>query len=77
MLTIKHIREDGIQNVFPASSALFIPSGVEQLSSVPQPRVELDGKGSMSYLTDGTVYVMNAEGKTVSKWPLSGTVYVD
>lgn len=77
MLTIKHIREDGVQNVFPASSALFIPSHAEQLSTIKQPRVELDGKGSMSYLCDGTVYVMNAEGKTVSKWPLSGTAFTD
>lgn len=67
--TIKHVTLEGHISIFPAKNAFVVPLGSQDIprGSDPLPdKVEFSGHDDVrSSLDAGTVYIMNAQGKTV------------
>jgi hypothetical protein len=63
MFSVKHIREDGTEQIYAGSSVMYYPGSVGNAASVTVPEA-----GCALY--SGTVYVMNDAGSTVSKYDL-------
>lgn len=81
MFTVKHISLSGIERVNLATEVTFWPqrdpgtsersiSGKEEI----RPRVDYtEPHGHSSYHIDGTIFVMNDKGATVSRWDLGAS----
>lgn len=72
-LTIKCLRQDGMFNIYPAQAVTFWPP----VEGTPQDRARVDfdmPDGVQGSFDRGTVYVMNASGKTVETIHLAENV---
>lgn len=68
-LTVKHIADDGRENVIPCSEARYYPQG----DGDGRKKVRLDGmdaETSHGEFDNGLVYVMNAHGATIARYNL-------
>ncbi len=83
MLAIKHVRMTGTE-IFLAQEVGFVPADQPKISNdltvdahPDQPMVwAIDEHGNRRELWNGTVYVMNNDGRTVDSWVLVPTVNV-
>lgn len=73
MLTVKHVKPDGCEEIHPAVRVHTIPRGVtvgdRGLVSVENDRGEIKHLGSDD---SGIFYVMNELGRTIAKYDLGG-----
>lgn len=67
-LTVKHIADDGRENIIPCSEARYYPKG----DGDDRKKVRLDGMDGNGHgeFDNGLVYVMNAQGATVAQYNL-------
>jgi hypothetical protein len=75
MLTVKHIRFDGAEEIGTTSRVLFYPSDTMRMfPDAPNPHLQgmvtLVSPNGTTDIHGGIVYVMNESGKTVSKYDL-------
>jgi hypothetical protein len=68
-LTVKCVRMDGMYDIWPAKSVTFWPTGAFGFANVEgESRVQVvfeQPDGTRGAYDRGTVYVMNASGKTI------------
>ena len=71
MMTIKHVARSGEEYVYATSHVNFVPTSALGLgSTTPDTLWHYGSEGDAQPITDGTVFVMNEHGKTVSKYEL-------
>lgn len=69
--TVKHIQESGHEDIYPAAKVSYQPTIGNWFSSC----FIDDGTGSsLQKIYGGTVFVMNEQGKTVSRYDLCAIV---
>ena len=65
-LTVKCIRQNGMFDIWPAQNVTFRPGLPGALTEFSRDRVQFEmPDGTLSGFDSGTVYVMNASGKTI------------
>jgi hypothetical protein len=74
MLTVKHIAVSGEEMIYPTPRVNFVPSTAKEAASNGDSLWIYDETGRAHELYGGTVYVMNENGKTVSRYDLGGWV---
>lgn len=73
MMTVKHITLSGEEFIYPTTHVNYVPSkALGGGADLPPDTVWIyPADHPAQPLTDGTVYVMNEHGKTVSRYELS------
>lgn len=79
-MTVKHIKISGEEHIYPTYSVTFTPKSVEAsrvqgaVSAPACDSVWIDNPdGGRQQLFGGTVFVMNEQGKTVSRYDLGAS----
>ena len=77
MMTVKHIHLCGLENIWPAKFVEFVPISAQSETTVVGPNRDfvrvITDTGEERELSEGTIFVMNANGRTVSRYDLSAT----
>ena len=78
MLSVKHITLSGCEFIYPCFSAEFRPAASKSPDpTCPAPRDSViaftDGHYVVAEFSDGTVFVMNESGKTISRYDLGAS----
>lgn len=73
MLTVKHISVTHHESIYECSRVTYHPKKEDAPGEFLEPQVFIEhpnGMGGGFFALGGRVYVMNNDGKTVSKWDL-------
>lgn len=74
MLTVKHIKLSGEEYVYATTHVNFVPAGIKNCAPSSDSLWIYDSKDGRAHeLIGGTVFVMNGNGTTVSRYDLGAS----
>lgn len=74
MLTVKHIRLSGAEDLYPSPTVRYSPGEDKQTHGHPATVWITKADGFELPLTGGTIFVMNDFGKTVARYDIGASM---